>query len=104
MTRVLTRALIFVAALGSLAGALILSSAATHARTLLQEGANNVRGQVVQGSRVIGQDPDINVRHNILRDFDNTNGDGGDGGQQRSAWRRAPKRGASMTSCRRFSA
>lgn len=71
MANVLTRALIFSGIVVSVAGALILSSGASHTRIILQESVNNVGGEVVRGGNVIGQDPDINVRNKILRDYGN---------------------------------
>ena len=71
MANVLTRALIFSGIVVSVAGALILSSGASHTRIILQEGVNNVGGEVVRGGNVMGQDPDINVGNEILRDYGN---------------------------------
>ncbi len=62
------RALVATAAAASVAGALMLSGGATFAQAPLQEGINNVGGQVVIGGEVIGQDPDLGIRSNLLND------------------------------------
>lgn len=75
MTNVLTRALFFSGAVALVAAALMLSGGASHAKVLLQEGINNVGGEVVQAGEVIGQDPDIDVRSTILQDYNSQDGD-----------------------------
>lgn len=70
MTNVLRRFLVAAATIAFVAGALMLSGGATRAQGYLQEGINNVGGEVVKGGEVIGQDPDIHVRLNIVRQRD----------------------------------
>jgi hypothetical protein len=64
-------ALVVTVTITSVAGALLLSGGATFAQSPLQEGINNVRGQVVVGGEVIGQDPDVGIRLNLLKSYRN---------------------------------
>ena len=77
MTNAIERSLFIAAAVASVAAALALSGGPTQARVLLHSGINN-SGAVVDCGRIVGRDPDINVRAQLLKDgCEPTGGDGG---------------------------
>ena len=71
MKNALKHALIVTAVITSAAGSLLLSGGATFAQSPLQEGINNVGGEVVVGGEVIGQDPDVGIQLNLLKSYGN---------------------------------
>jgi len=80
MTNAIKCTFVTAAAVASVATVLVLSGGPTQAQAPLQEGINNVTGVVVDCGRVVGRDPDINVRLQLLKDgCDPTGGDGGGG-------------------------
>ncbi len=78
MTNSIRFTLVTAAAIASVATALVLSGGPTQAQAPLHAGINNAAGAVVDCGRVVGRDPDINVRAQLLKDgCDPTGGDGG---------------------------
>jgi len=74
MTSTFNRGLIATAAVGAIFAALVLSGGPSLA---FQPGIN-AGGKVVACGHLVGQDPDINVQAQLLRDgCDPTGGDGG---------------------------
>lgn len=71
MTSTSKRAVIAGAAIVSMAAALVLTGGPSRAQAPQQEGINNYTGEVVVRGEVIGRDPDMNVRSNLLKDAHN---------------------------------
>jgi hypothetical protein len=78
MTHVLKHLLVAGAAVASIAITMSGAAAQVYPQDVrngvrLQDGPNNVRGTVILGGTVIGQDPDIGVRSSLYRE-DHTSG------------------------------
>ena len=84
MTDTVSRILIASATIGSVVMALAMSGGpsqarkAYHPRQAYHEGIN-ANGTVVCDGQVIGRDPDLNIRMQMLRECGRSNGDGGGG-------------------------
>lgn len=68
MTTVLKRTFMLSGIVALVAGTLMLGGGTTAIKAFFQEGFNNPGGEVVRGGKVIGKDPDVNVRNKILHD------------------------------------